>query len=168
MKNSILEQLLIEPGRLSFKEVRYIMIRPEVIAGLQQAIETEVGPEKCANIMLAAGSVGGSKSSQRFKEVFGYSEPEIVEFMCRMGAEIGWGFFRLEHLDLGRNRMVIEVTDSPFAAAYGPAQSGICHLIRGVVAGMAAGIFGGPIASRETACAAKGDTHCRFEVQRED
>nr|BAL57584.1 4-vinyl reductase 4VR [uncultured Chloroflexota bacterium] len=166
MKNSILEQLVFEPGRLVYKDVRYMFIRPEVIVTLQKALEAEVGPEKCGQMMMAAGNVGGSKSSQRYKEVFGYNEQQIVEFMCRMGGEIGWGVFRLQHLDVAGGEMVIEVSDSPFAAAYGPAQTGVCHLIRGVLAGMGAGIFGGEVTSTETACTATGAATCRFEVRR--
>ena len=93
MDNSILQQLVFEPGRLTFKEVRYMFIRPEVIAALHKALEAELGPEKCADIMMAAGNVGGAKSSQRYKEVYGYNEREIVEFMCKMGGEIGWESF---------------------------------------------------------------------------
>lgn len=166
MENSILTQLAFEPGRLTFKEVRYILIRPEVIAALHKGVAAEVGPEKCAEIMMAAGSVGGAKSSQRFKEIFGYNEQQIVEFMCKMGGEIGWGIFRLARFDLEQGQMVVEISDSPFAAAYGPAESSVCHLIRGVMAGLGSGIFGGPVSAVETACAAKGDACCRFEVEK--
>ena len=166
MENSILNQLMFETGRLDFKGVRYMFIRPEVIATLQKSMEAEMGLEKCAEMMMAAGDVGGAKSSQRYKEVFNYSEQEIVEFMCKMGGEIGWGIFRLDAFDLENGQMVIEVGDSPFAAAYGPAESPVCHLIRGVMAGMGRGIFNGDVSSLETACVAKGDTLCRFEVQR--
>ena len=166
MENSIIEQLEFETGHLNYKGVRYMFIRPEVIATLHKLLEAEVGPEKCIEMLMAAGNVGGSKSSQRYKEVFGYSEQEIVEFMCKMGGEIGWGIFSLEHLDLDKGQMILEVGDSPFAAAYGQADSGVCHLIRGVMAGLGEGIFGGPVSSIETACAAKGDARCRFEVTR--
>jgi len=167
MENSIPNELEFEPGRLTYKDVRYMFIRPEVIAAWQKALETEVGPEKCAEIMMAAGGVGGAKSSQRYKEVFNYTEQEIVEFMCRMGGEIGWGIFRLEHLDVDRSQMIVEVGDSPFAAAYGPSETGVCHLIRGVMTGMGAGIFRAQteFSSEETACVAKGDSSCRFEVK---
>jgi predicted hydrocarbon binding protein len=164
MENSILGQLVFEPGRLTFKDVPYILIRPEVIAALHKGIAAEVGPEKCAEIMQAAGSVGGAKSSQRFKELFGYNEQQIVEFMCQMGGEIGWGVFRLAQLDLEKGQLVVEITESPFAAAYGPAESSVCHLIRGVLTGLGGSIFGGPVSAIETACAAKGDLCCRFEV----
>ena len=167
MENSIIEQLKFETGHLNFKDVRYMFIRPEVIATWQKALEAEVGLEKCAEMMMAAGNVGGSKSSQRYKEVFGYSEQEIVEFMCKMGGEIGWGIFSLAHLDVEQGKMIIEVGDSPFAAAYGPAESSVCHLIRGVMAGLGGGVLGGDVSSLETACAAKGDSICRFEVQRD-
>ncbi len=166
MENSILEQLTFETGHLNFKEVRYMFIRPEVIATMHKSMEAEIGPEKCAEIMMAAGNVGGSKSSQRYKEVFGYSEQEIALFMCKMGGEIGWGIFHLARLDVEKGQMIIEVSDSPFAAAYGPSESAVCHLIRGVMAGMGAGIFGSEVAALETSCTAKGDSCCRFEIQK--
>lgn len=166
MENSILNELDFKPGYLLYKDVRYMLIRPEVIAILHQQLETELGPEKCVEIMMAAGNVGGAKSSQRYKEVFGFSEREIVEFMCNMGGEIGWGIFSLEHLDVEKEEMIIQVKDSPFAAAYGSSDSGVCHLIRGVMDGMGAGLFDGPVTSLETTCAAKGDDACRFEVKR--
>ena len=165
MENSIIERLEFKTGYLLFKDVRYMFIRPEVIDTIHKRMEAELGPEKCAEIMMAAGDVGGAKSSQRYKEVFGYSEQEIVEFMCKMGGEIGWGIFSLGKLDLDRGEMIIEVRDSPFAAAYGPSEAGVCHLIRGVMGGMGAGIFETGVSSEETACMAKGDDCCRFEVR---
>ncbi len=166
MKNSIIERMEFETGRLMFKDVRYMFIRPEVIATLHKRLEAELGPEKCTEIMMAAGDVGGSKSSQRYKEVFGYSEQEIVEFMCGMGGEIGWGIFSLAHLDVEQGELVIEVRDSPFVTGYGPSEASVCHLIRGVMGGMGAGIFEGEVSSEETSCVAKGDDICRFEVRK--
>lgn len=166
MQNSILEQLAFETGHLNYKGVRYMLIRPEVIATWHKALAAEVGPEKCAAMMMAAGMTGGAKSSQRYKEVFNYTEREIVEFMCKMGGEIGWGIFHLAKLDIERGQMIIEVADSPFAAAYGPAEQPVCHLLRGVMAGLGAGVLGGEVVSLETACVATGDPRCRFEVQK--
>lgn len=166
MQNSIIERLEFETGHLIFKDVRYMFIRPEVIISMQQAMEKELGPDKCVEIMMAAGNVGGSSSSQRYKEVFGYSDREIVEFMCQMGGEIGWGVFSLVELDVDTGLMVIQVADSPFAGAYGSAHAPVCHLIRGVMGGMGAGIFDSEVVSQETSCLAKGDSICRFEVRR--
>jgi predicted hydrocarbon binding protein len=61
--------------------------------------------------------------------------------------------------------LVITVRNSPFAEAYGTSDKGVCHMIRGVMAGMAAGIFGSDINSEETLCVAKGDALCRFVLR---
>jgi predicted hydrocarbon binding protein len=166
MNNSIIERLEFETGRLIFKDVRYMLIRPDVLISLQKSIEAELGPEKCLKIMMAAGNLGGRRSSQRFKEAFGYGEREIVEFMCGMGGEIGWGVFSLVELAVEAGTMIIEVTDSPYAAVYGPSETPVCHLIRGVLAGLGAGVFEADVRSDETACAAAGAPACRFEVRR--
>ena len=170
MSNEILDDLHFETGRLAFKDVRYMLIRPDTVVDFQKAVEALVGPEKCAEAMMAGGYTGGSRSSKRYKDVFDYSDEEIVAFMCRMGGSIGWGKFSLVELDAEGKRLVIEVQDSPFAKAYvrdEPSASPlpVCHMIRGVLAGMAAGMFGGDVASEETSCVARGDPVCCFVVQ---
>jgi predicted hydrocarbon binding protein len=165
--NSILADLAFTPedGKLSFKDVRYLLIRPDTIIDFQKAVEAEVGAERCAEMMMSGGITGGSRSAARYKDEFGLSDAEIVEFMCNMGREIGWGHFSLRELDSDARQLVVEVTESPFAAAYGQADEGVCHLTRGVLAGLAAGIFGTQVRSAETTCRARGDATCRFEVE---
>lgn len=166
MKNSILDELEYDAdeGRISFKDVRYMVIRPDTVVDFQKAVEAEIG-EKVAEMMMAGGYTGGSRSSRRYKELFNYSDEEIVAFMCKMGGEIGWGRFEVEEFDKEGKELVIVVRNSPFAEVYGPSDRGVCHMIRGVVAGMATGIFGGEVSSEETLCRAKGDELCRFVVR---
>jgi predicted hydrocarbon binding protein len=135
MANSILDNLEYDEssGVITFKDVRYMVLRPDTVVDFQKAVEAELG-DRVAEMMMAGGYTGGSRSSARYKEVFDYSDEEIV------------------------------VGDSAFAAAYGSSEKGVCHMIRGVMAGMAAGIFGVDVHSEETHCRAKGDEWCRFVV----
>jgi len=165
MANSILDNLEYDEGQgtVTFKGVRYMLIRPDTVVDFQKAVEAELG-DRTAEMMMAGGFTGGSRSSQRYKEVFDYSDEEIVAFMCNMGREIGWGDFQVEKFDMQGRELIVLVRNSAFAEAYGDAERGVCHLIRGVMAGMAAGIFGGGVRSEETHCRAKGDDHCRFVI----
>jgi len=165
MANSILDNLVYDEssGIITFKDVRYMVIRPDTVVDFQKAVEAELG-DRVAEMMMAGGYTGGSRSSARYKEVFDYSDEEIVAFMCKMGGEIGWGNFEVEEFDKKQRKLVVVVRDSPFAAAYGSSDGGVCHMIRGVLAGMAAGIFGTDVYSEETHCRAKGDPWCRFAI----
>jgi predicted hydrocarbon binding protein len=165
MANSILDNVEYDEGRgaLTFKDVRYMLIRPDTVVDFQKAVEAALG-EATAEMMMAGGYTGGSRSAQRYKEVFNYSDEEIVAFMCNMGREIGWGDFEVEKFDRDGRELVVLVRNSAFAEAYGRANSGVCHMIRGVLAGMAAGIFGREVRSEETHCLAKGDGLCRFVI----
>lgn len=166
MDNEILQGLEWEPdgGRLTFNQVRYLLIRPETLVDFQKAAEAELG-EQAGALIYAGGFTGGSLSSRRYKEVFGYSDEEIVGFMCRMGGQIGWGHFELVELDPAAGRLVVQVQDSPFAGAYGSAERGVCHFIRGVLAGLGAGIFNADVDAVESHCTARGDTSCLFTIQ---
>lgn len=169
MKNSILDNLEYDParGRISFQDVAYMILRPDTVVDFQKAVEAELG-DRVAEMMMAGGYTGGSRSSRRYKELFNYSDEEIVTFMCNMGAEIGWGKFEIEKLAVEDQELTVVVRHSPFAEAYGQSETGVCHMIRGVMAGMAAGIFGTEISSAETHCRAKGDEFCRFVVKGRD
>ncbi|NIN66729.1 MAG: hypothetical protein GTO63_18980 [Anaerolineae bacterium] len=166
MDNSILDNLeySAEEGRIAFKGVPYMVIRPDTVVDFQKAVEAEVG-DRVAEMMMAGGYTGGSRSSRRYKEVFNYSDEEIVAFMCRMGGEIGWGKFEVEKLDVDNRQLIVVVKNSPFAEAYGDAENGVCHMIRGVMAGMATGIFDTEVESEEVLCRAKGDELCRFVLK---
>jgi predicted hydrocarbon binding protein len=166
VENSILDNLDYDAdsGRITFKDVRYMVIRPDTVVDFQKAVEAEIG-ERVTEMMMAGGYTGGSRSSRRYKELFNYSDGEIVTFMCKMGGEIGWGRFEVEKLDTEGKELIVVVRDSAFAEAYGSSDKAVCHMIRGVMAGMAAGIFGTEVSSEETLCRAKGDEVCRFVLE---
>ena len=82
-----------------------------------------------------------------------------------MGAQIGWGHFSLERHDPKLKILQVAVAHSPFAESYGKSSQGVCHLIRGVLAGMAATLFGKDCTSHEIECLARGDERCLFVIE---
>jgi predicted hydrocarbon binding protein len=165
MENKILNEIKFnsEKGGLFYKEVRYLLVRPETLAAFQKAAEKEIG-EKASNILYQSGFHGGTLSSKKYRDVFGLSNEEIIRFMMEMGSQIGWGRFELERFDSAKKRLVVKVYYSPFAEAYGPSSKPVCHMIRGVLGGMASSVFGKGIESKEISCLARGDEYCRFEI----
>jgi predicted hydrocarbon binding protein len=165
MNKEILEQLnfVQEKGGLFYEEVRYLLIRPETLITFQKAVERELG-EKANQILFESGFTGGALSSKRYQEVFSFSDEEIVRFMMNMGAQIGWGRFELEKFDPDQKKLIVKVFHSPFAEAYGTSTSGVCHFIRGVMAGLTSTVFQKTVASKESSCLSKGDLFCRFEI----
>ncbi|MBW8012393.1 MAG: hypothetical protein FVQ83_14355 [Chloroflexi bacterium] len=165
--NSILSQLTSVPeqGALLFSDVRYLLIRPETLAAFQDMLETEIGFERAGEILYTGGFTGGKLSGQKYKESYNLSDKEAVEFMCRMGGEIGWGAMKIQHLDSSKKRLTLKVTHSPFAEAYLGKANHVCHLIRGVFGGLCTWIFGTEIDAQETKCIADGDDFCLFDYR---
>jgi predicted hydrocarbon binding protein len=165
MENKILKELVSNPekGGLFYKEVRYLLIRPETMVAFQKGAEAEIG-EKASTILYQSGFHGGALSSKRYRDVFGLLNEEIIRFMMEMGSQIGWGRFELERFDAGKKILIVRVYHSPFAEAYGSSSEPVCHMIRGVLGGMASSVFGKEIDSKEISCLARGDEYCRFEI----
>lgn len=166
MANEILAALEYDPGAgaLSFKGVRYLLVRPETIMGLYRAISID-SPDKAGDLFFRAGFVGGRLSAQKYKEVFSLGDQALVEYMARMGGQLGWGRFDLVSLDLERKELEVAVYNSPFASAHGPSAVPVCHFIRGVLAGVGEEIFQSRVDSSEKTCMAIGGSNCRFQVK---
>jgi predicted hydrocarbon binding protein len=165
-KNPILDEMVYDQssGALRYKGVRYILIRPETIAGFQKAIAENFGKDADENL-FEGGYAGGSLSAKKYKALHNFSDHEIVEFMMNMGNQIGWGNFSLVRYDPTLKYLCVAVKDSPFAQAYGQSSRSVCHLIKGVLAGMASVLFAGDCTADEVECQARGDESCRFEVK---
>jgi len=165
MQNEILRNLNfdLKKGGLFFKEVRYLLIRPETLITFQKSLEKELAG-KASEILFQSGFQGGSLSSQKYKEVFRLSDEEIINFMVKMGSQIGWGRFEADKFDPVEKHLTINVYHSPFAEAYGSSTFPVCHFIRGVISGMASLIFGEEREGKELSCLAMGDPYCRFKV----
>ena len=130
----------------------------------QKGLEERLG-EEAQEILYRGGFTGGHLSTKKYKETFGYGDDEMAQFMMAMGGQIGWGNFKLEEVNLEAKRLIVTVTCSPFAVAYGKSMGSVCHMIRGVVAGMGHTLFGEDVAAVETHCLAKGDDLCRFLIE---
>jgi predicted hydrocarbon binding protein len=165
MESAVLRDLVDDGrGSLTYQGGRYILVRPETLVAFQKAVEGELGA-RTAELMARGGRTGGALSVRRYRESFGLDARGIAGFMVGMGRQIGWGNFSLERLDLDARALVISVARSPFAEAYGPAPRPVCHLITGVVGGLAEGLFGEGVEVAETTCLAAGGPTCRFEAR---
>ena len=165
-KNPILDELVYDPssGSLRYKGVRYLLIRPETIAGFQKTLVENCGKE-VDDMLFDGGFTGGSLSTQKYKELHNFSDHEIIDFMMNMGNQIGWGHFSLDRYDPAARHLCVSVNHSPFAQAYGASSHGVCHLIRGVLAGMATVLFTEDCTAQEVECQARGDRSCRFVIE---
>ena len=165
MKNEILDNMesLPDAGALMYKDVRYILIRPETLIEFQKTLEADLSVEKVGQALYSGGHRGGSLSATRFRQEFSYTPEEIVHFMAKMGGQIGWGRMEITALDLKRGTLEIEVHHSAFAEAYQQAKTPVCHMIRGVFAGTWEGAIERQVNGLETRCrAVDGPGACKF------
>ncbi len=167
-ENPILEEVAYdsEKGALNYKSVRYLLIRPETLTGMQKAIEDAYGQQAIDKI-FEGGFEGGYLSARKYKEIHKFSHKEILDFMVEMGSQIGWGSFTLNQYDPSEKSLKITVKNSPFAESYGKSPRSVCHLIRGVVSGTASVVFGKNCIASEISCLAKGDRCCVFIAKAE-
>ena len=164
-QNTIIEQLSYnrDSGALTYRDVRYLLIRPETIVGFQKSIE-KYSITVAQEALFQGGYRGGYLSAKRYKEAQNLSDIETIRFMMSMGAEIGWGNFRLIKYDFKNRNLQIRVKNSAFAEAYGQSSKGVCHLVSGVLSGLGTVLFACNCTASESHCLAKGNKDCVFHV----
>ena len=146
-------------GELTLGGARYLLIRPETLVAMQQAVEHAVG-ERAGACIVAGGRAGGARAAASLDG----TPEERARRLLRIGGEIGWGEFTLERLT--PTALAVTVRRSPIAEAYGPSTAPVCHLIRGVLESLATAVLGGSPTVVETECVATGAPICRFETTR--
>jgi predicted hydrocarbon binding protein len=164
MRNEVIDNLDFDEGAgiLTYKGMRYFLIRPETVGDLYGLVRKELG-ERGNEAFFQAGYTGVSRSLRTYKTQLGLSGESLLPFVIRIGSHLGWGSMALLSLDLDGRRMSIEVKNSVFAqAASGP--EACCHMLRGVLAALGEAVFESPVSAQEVACLAKGDASCLFTV----
>jgi predicted hydrocarbon binding protein len=155
----VLDELIDDgDGRITYRNHRYLLIRPETLAELRRAVG-DVAGERAAECFAAAGRAGGAGASR----LLDGDRAARVRQLLGMGTAIGWGRFELE--ELTTSTLIVAVHGSPFAEALGPAPGPVCDLIRGVLESLTAVVFEGLTKVCETECEAAGAGVCRFEAR---
>lgn len=80
--NTILDELMYHQasGALTYKGVRYMLIRPETIVGFQKTIE-ESSPRTAGDAIFQGGFRGGYLSAKTYKDIHDFDNSRIIEFM---------------------------------------------------------------------------------------
>ena len=148
--NTVLSELTEEPGKLSFRGIRLLLVRPETLVGFLKAS----GADEAA---AQGGFEGGRRSAAKFAETL--RGRQVVEAMAAMGTDLGWGRFRVTAFDAGG--FEVEIEGSAFAETWGRSEKPVCHFLGGVLAGVGTVVYGSGKAV-ETECLAAGAKSCRF------
>jgi len=145
----LLLRRLAHDGRGGFRhgDSRFLLIRPETLVGVQQAVERALGAR--AGGARAPSSIAGSAE-------------ERARGLTAMAADLGWGTLTVEMLT--PTSLVVIGSNSPFPAAHAATGDPVCHLTRGVLEALAENLFGRRVPVHETHCEAAGAERCRFEA----
>lgn len=152
--SKVVRELKDEGGRLTWRGIRYMLVRPETMVGVQRAAKND-------EAAAAGGFEGGKRTSARLAETM--KGRMVLDAMADMGADLGWGTFKVDRFDT--SGFDVHVDASAFAEAFGKADAPVCHFIRGVLAGIGTTLMGAATA-RETECVSAGGKTCRFEVRK--
>ncbi|RJP77104.1 MAG: hypothetical protein C4524_08835 [Candidatus Zixiibacteriota bacterium] len=165
MGNDLLDRLesLAEGGALMHGERRFLLVTPEVWVELQRAAEAETGADRVGQTLYHAARRWGLELTGEFQQDLDLPREDLVRHAAVFARQLGWGRVEITSLETGRGSLELEVFHSAFAEAYAKAGHPVCHLIRGLFAGVWQALLGAEVEGLEARCrAVDGPGPCMF------
>jgi predicted hydrocarbon binding protein len=152
---------------LRFAKVPSVIVRPEAIVNIQRQLEQTIGGSS-KGILYLAGDRSAREGMNPFESIVSTRAPLTLANARRLmdaSALLGWGRLEISLFDPENGRLVLTITNSPLARAYGPSKKPVCHFLTGWVAGLGRSLLEREVLCEETACAAQGHDRCEFELR---
>jgi predicted hydrocarbon binding protein len=165
MRNDLLDSLedLPEGGAIMSGETRLMLLIPEILLDFQKSMESELGAEKVGQELFKIGHLYGKLSALQAESELGLETDELVRHFARTNRHMGWGRVEITSLDAKRGVLELDVFHSIFAEGYRKSEFPVCHLIRGLFAGVWQFALGRDTSGLEMRCrAVEGPGPCTF------
>lgn len=175
-----LEQMLEfqpEQGKVMLGVERMLLFRQQAMGVLRRLMFEQLGTELARSLLSQFGYQCGQGDYEALSRMWQW-ETDMDALASGPVLHTWEGIVHAEptHVDYDRERgrfdMAGEWTHSYEAEIHlehlGRAEAPVCHSLTGYATGWASRFFGEPVICIETACVAKGDAKCRFELREAD
>lgn len=142
-------------------DIRYLLMRPDVLMGLIKNLSADTRSHALAAFEQSTFE-NGMASMLQYKALDFAGTEEALDYFCSKGTMLGWGCWNHSIDEMGNH--VFTVTNSPFAAGYGPCDHPVCAPIAGIIRASMTAFLERDCSVTETCCSAQGEDSCRFEV----
>ncbi len=154
-------------GVLRLSNVPCVIIRPEAIVNIQKQLEGTIGGSS-KGILYLSGERSARSGLNLFESIVSTEAPMTLANARRVmeaAALVGWGRPEISEFDPKHSRLLLTITNSPLARAYGPSKKSVCHFLAGWIAGIGRSLLDRDVLCEETSCAAQGHDRCEFELR---
>src|SRR5207302_7560122 len=120
-------------GVLRFSKVPSVIVRPEAIVNIQRQLEQTIGGSS-KGILYLSGERSARDGMNPFESIVSTRAPLTLANARRLmdaSALLGWGRLEISLFDPENGRLVLAVTNSPLARAYGASKKPVCHFLTG-------------------------------------
>ncbi len=154
-------------GVLRLSDEPCVIVRPEAIVNIQKQLEQTIGGSS-KGVLYLSGERSSHAGVSPLEPILRSSARLTIDGAKRIAdasALLGWGRAEITSFDPVRARLLLSLTNSPLALAYGPSKKPVCHFLAGWIAGLGQILLEREVLCEETACAAQGRERCEFELR---
>jgi hypothetical protein len=158
------QEVVLRPYELVRKGKAFVM-RNITFADLKKGLEETFTHSAAAVILYKAGMACGRRSAERIVKQLGLRDENLLATIAKLKQKEGWASIDFKKVNLKKKLGTVIVKNSFEAEGYGKSDTPVCHFLRGYLAGALSITLNTEINLIETACAAKGDPNCEFQIK---
>ena len=160
------KELKFEKGMLTIAggTERYILIPLRIYGALYNSIEKIIGDAVAGVLYVVGKNIGkglAEEVKRRMNERGVSGLEELASDAVKLLEELGFG--KVELVESSSEKFVVRMYDSA-TSVHAQKGKAVCHLERGMLAGIAEEIMGKHYIAKEVKCRAKGDPYCEFII----
>ncbi len=153
-------------GRISGLGVRFVLLSLQVLGLVKKNANNLCDPKKVNELIFNAAKDAGMNTGLNFQRSLGKSGKDAFFAHVKLAKPFGWGRPEIREEN---GKFIMKYYYSweaeAYLEAYGKKSNDcVCHISRGLLAGIASVTVGEFSKLEETKCSAKGDPYCQFEV----
>lgn len=142
--------------------IPFLIVPAELLVGLVRREDAELNKD----LYYSAKEATRANLIRQFDLDFGLQGEKELSLVEQFFTASGWGGIKRIDLDTAQQRAIVNVSDSPVAAAFkGKASHAVDHFLRGILAGIFSNLFKTDVDCVETECIALNHKECIFIIK---
>ena len=148
-------------------KVKYLLLPKSIFGAIYKGLDKVLGPGASATLYIIGREFGEEFAEEMRAHLNAGSHSHDMVGVSKVIADMFMklGFGKIEVVEASDKHIVIRAYETPTTDIIKHADKPVCHIERGILAGVLSVILGKHVRTKETSCRATGSKYCEFVAE---
>ncbi len=148
-------------------ETKYLLLPKSIFGAFYKGLNKVLGVGAKASLYMVGREFGRDFSEEMNARLdagsYTHDMAGVSKVIVDMFMKLGFG--KIELAEATQSKIVLHAYETPTSEVVKEAKEPVCHLERGMLAGLIENVVGKQVRVKETKCRARGDEYCEFVIE---